>query len=295
MTLPEESASAANDPAARQLLEEKLQEVTKDFVTEVAVACDLVHPNLVQLLGHSTTPTLRLVQEMMLGGSLDKALYVDSWRPSPAQVVQVAVDVAEGMNYLHTAFCKGPSGSHGDGQDQAVIHRDLKTPNLLLEAPPPTDGSTDGLRVKITDFGLSRDKNVQANMQTGMMSGCGSVLWMAPEILLGHQYNEKVDVFSYGMCLVELVDHHLPWHGYSGGAANVPYRVTKGERPDKQLATGMDPGMKALIKQCWRKEPGARPTFAGILETLRGMGGGAQQMTRRTSNGARARGIGGAE
>ena len=66
----------------------------------------------------------------------------------------------------------------------------------------------------------------------GMMSGCGSVFWMAPEILLGRRYNEMVDVFSYAMCLVEMVDLHLPWHGLAT-AAEVPYRVTKGERPDR--------------------------------------------------------------
>ena len=264
VTLPEESASAANDPAARQLLEEKLQEVTKDFVTEVAVACDLVHPNLVQLLGHSTTPTLRLVQEMMLGGSLDKALYVDSWRPSPAQVVQVAVDVAEGMNYLHTAFCK-------DEADQAVIHRDLKTPNLLLARSPPTDGSTDGLRVKISDFGLTRDKNDvnSAAMQTAMMTGCGSPLWMAPEILLGEHYNEKVDVFSFAMCLVELVDVKLPWTGICHASA-VPLHVTRGERPTQQLRSA-EPAVARLSQACWAKGPQDRPSFVTVVDMLRNM------------------------
>lgn len=211
ITLPQESEAAAaaaagndedRDLSARRILQEKMQDVALDFVTEVAVNCDLLHPNLVQLLGYSTTPTLRIVQEMMLGGSVDKALYVDSWRPSNEQVVSVALDVAEGMNYLHTAFCRGGSAPpvphrgngkgkgrqqgggplqrarrDGNGTDdddanslhmnQAVIHRDLKTPNLLLAAPPPMDGSTAGLLVKITDFGLSRDKKLVEDMQTG--------------------------------------------------------------------------------------------------------------------------------
>ena len=58
--------------------------------------------------------------------------------------------------------------------------------------------------------------------QTVMMTGCGSVLWMAPEILLGETYNEKIDVFSYAMCLVELVGCTLPWRGLcAGGPAEV--------------------------------------------------------------------------
>ena len=57
--------------------------------------------------------------------------------------------------------------------------------------------------------------------QTIAMTGCGSVLWMAPEILRGQIYSEKVDVFSYAMCLVELVDCKLPWNGVAlGGKYN---------------------------------------------------------------------------
>ena len=271
------------------------------FVHVLISLCDVgwtvSHPNLVRLLGWATsTECPMVIQEYLAGKALDHQLYVEKWRPTEEDVLKIGLDVARGMEYLHTAFVNSTNHT------VPVIHRDLKSPNLLLLYPPDSSsggGERQQVWVKIADFGLARNKKLDEAsrgraVQTGMMTGCGTVLWMAPEILLGHQYNEKVDVFSYGMCLVELVDHHLPWHGYSGGAANVPYRVTKGERPDKQLATGMDPGMKALIKQCWRKEPGARPTFAGILETLRGMGGGAQQMTRRRGTSG-ARDIGGAE
>ena len=94
------------------------------------------------------------------------------------------------MEYLHTCFQNDDSK-----QDQPIIHRDLKTPNLLLLARP-VEGEE--ILVKIADFGLSRDKALDCvhYQQTAMMTGCGSVLWMAPEILLGETYNEKIDVFS---------------------------------------------------------------------------------------------------
>ena len=83
--------------------------------------------------------------------------------------------------------------------------------------------------------GLTRDKEMEeAAMQTGMMTGCGSVLWMAPEILLGGKYNEKIDVFSFAMCLIELVDGRLPWSGRCS-AAEVPHKVTRSTRPQHQL------------------------------------------------------------
>ena len=103
------------------------------------------------------------------------------------------------MEYLHTRF-----QHDGSQQDQPIIHRDLKTPNLLL-TKRPVEG--EDVEVKIADFGLSRDKGLDsANyQQTVMMTGCGSVLWMAPEILLGETYNEKIDVFScvlYPFCFL---------------------------------------------------------------------------------------------
>jgi serine/threonine protein kinase len=108
-----------------------------------------------------------------------------------------------------------------------IYRRDLKSPNLLLQNPPPKKGKEgDGkdLCCKISDFGLSRDKNVGESTMaaTEMMTGCGSILWMAPEILLGEKYNEKVDVFSYAMCLLELTNRNLPWHGSGVGQQAIP-------------------------------------------------------------------------
>ena len=119
---------------------------------------------------------------------------MEEWRPTSEQQLKVALDVAKGMEYLHTRF------QHDDSaQEMPIIHRDLKTPNLLLMAPP-VEGEE--IVVKIADFGLSRDKGLDSvhYQRTVMMTGCGSVLWMAPEILLGETYNEKIDVFSCVPC-----------------------------------------------------------------------------------------------
>jgi serine/threonine protein kinase len=223
-------------------------------------------------------------------------------RPSPLQVRKVALDVARGMDYLHTAFEK-------DGEVQPVIHRDLKSPNLLLAQPP--GGSAEEVQVKITDFGLSRDKQhdkQRGAMQTAKMTGCGSVLWMAPEILLGKTYNEKVDVYGFAMCLVELIDcerslsllcmrhsilteiylchtcscyeiedgnaraGHLPWHRHEGGSARVPDRVGRRERPERQLDhASLSPAMKALVYACWSHSPSDRPAFGEVVRRLESM------------------------
>ena len=85
----------------------------------------------VRLMGYATKDGLMLVQELMLGQALDKQLYVEKWVPTTAQVIKVATDVAVGMEYLHTAFLDL------DSHSKPVIHRDLKSANLLLTAPPP--------------------------------------------------------------------------------------------------------------------------------------------------------------
>ena len=248
-----------------QALKHKVQEVIHNFVAEVEVCCDLNHPNLARLLGYAEQPKLMLVQEL-LQSSVDKALYTDMWRPTLEQLLKSALDVARGMDYLHTAF-----QVHGGNCTQPIIHRDLKTPNLLF-ATNPLAG--DPVLIKITDFGLSRDKGMAATInQTIAMTGCGSVLWMAPEILLNRRYNEKIDLYSYAMCLVELVDRQLPWTGVAPPAA-VPNCVVTKERPLKQLreltrGSTVQRALKELICRCWDPDPDLRPAFSEVKVELK--------------------------
>ena len=257
--LPAEPENSSTE--ARSELERRVKEISKDFVTEVEVCCDLAHPNLVRLMGYATKESLLMVQELMLGQAMDKQLYVERWRPSEQQIQRVAQDVAQGMKYLHTAF------KDADGYPKPIMHRDLKSPNLLL-ARPPGQGPAGEVTVKISDFGLSREKERTQEVGTVMMTGCGSVLWMAPEILLAKKYNEKVDVFSYAMCLLELVDCNLPWAGVAT-SMEVPNRVTTKHRPDKQLRKA-NPQIRDLVKRCWQEDWNARPSFEQIVDELTG-------------------------
>jgi hypothetical protein len=135
--------------AGEQQLKQRVEDVMQDFIDEIEVCCDLNHPNLARLVGYAERPTLMMVQEL-LNNSVDHMLYISCWRPTTAQVLKAALDVSKGMAYLHGAF-EMQSNNH----TQPIIHRDLKTPNLLLASDPLAG---EGVRVKITDFGLSRDK-----------------------------------------------------------------------------------------------------------------------------------------
>ena len=247
----------------------------------MAVACTsaVSHPNVVRSLGWTTSPELCLVQEYLHGLSLYSQLYVEMWVPSLKQVLKAALDVATGMEYLHTAF------------DLPVIHRDLKSGNLMLTQMPTDD---EEVVVKITDFGLTRESHTDGHAMTVSTAGgtAGTVLWMAPEILQGVAYNEKVDVYSYAMCLVELVDCKLPWNGVAIGA-EVSHRVTKNDRPDRQLRklmpeSGASPSeflLKDLIVSCWHVSPERRPAMAEIVTRLRAIQAGRPDQVALTMGG----------
>eukprot|EP01047_Picozoa_sp_COSAG01_P001920 COSAG01_NODE_48_length_31904_cov_21.696997_4_plen_627_part_00 len=269
ITLPPEPEAISAE--ARRLLKRTLQRITDNFVAEVEICCDLVHPNVVKLAGYATEPQLMLVQELMRGGSLDKQLYQQGWRPSRAQVRKVALDVARGMEFLHTAF--QDTAQHE--QDKAIIHRDLKSANLMLSAPPPTSEEVGDLLVKISDFGISRDKKTDMQHHTMMMTavGGGTTLWMAPEMLQEAAYNEKVDVYSFAMCVIELVDGQLPWTNCCAPAM-VASMVTQGEmhRLEPQLACAEVP-IAQLVRQCWVADPDERPKFPDIVTQLEALVG----------------------
>ena len=89
------------------------------------------------------------------------------------------------------------------------------------------------------------------------------------------RYNQLVDVYSYSMCLVEVLDRHLPWTG-CGNAGVVPLKVARGERPEGQLreadraGSGRE-GVAQLARDCWAHEPRDRPSFAEVMERVERM------------------------
>merc|ERR1712107_107050 len=121
-----------------------------------------------------------------------------------SQRLKIALDEAKGMNFLHR---------------RQVIHRDLKSLNLLLAAH--VSGPADTPSVKISDFGLSRALSEQPS-QACMTSGAGTYHWMAPEVLDGQFYDEKVDVYSYGVLLYELICRRIPFDGSGLEPASIP-------------------------------------------------------------------------
>ena len=136
-----------------------------------------------------------------------------------------------------------------------VLHRDLKSANLLLD---------ESYTAKVCDFGLSRLKEQERSM-TG---NCGTVQWMAPEVLANMSYNEKADVYSFGIILWELLSRECPFDGMSPIQCALAV-LNRDKRPD--IPKWCPPCLHALIKSCVKKEPDQRPSFVQIILALDAM------------------------
>ncbi|XP_061975812.1 serine/threonine-protein kinase CTR1-like isoform X2 [Populus nigra] len=233
-----------SDVAVKILEEQEFHaERFEEFLSEVSIMKRLRHPNIVLFMGAVTQPpNLSIVMEYLSRGSLHKLLHL----PDAALILNerrrlnMANDVAKGMNYLHQF--RPP-----------IIHRDLKSLNLLVDS---------AYKVKICDFGLSRSK---AKTYISSTNAAGTPEWMAPEVLRNEQSNEKSDVYSFGVVLWELMTLQHPWRnlkqaqiiaavGFMGGRLEIPSNV--------------NPSVAALIKVCLDSEPSKRPSFSYIMKTL---------------------------
>ncbi|XP_027189454.1 serine/threonine-protein kinase CTR1-like [Cicer arietinum] len=215
----------------------------EEFLNEVTLMKRLRHPNIVLLMGAVIQPPkLSIVTEYLSRGSLYELLQMPSIGSSISEKrrLSMACDVASGMNYLHQM--KPP-----------IVHRDLKSPNLLVD---------DSYTVKVCDFGLSRSK---ANTFLSSKTAAGTPEWMAPEVIKGELSNEKCDVFSFGVILWELVTLQQPWR-----QLNPSQVVAAVGFMDKRLEIPrhVNPQVAALIELCWSTEPRRRPSFSYIMKCL---------------------------
>ncbi|KAF3329168.1 dual specificity protein kinase shkD-like isoform X3 [Carex littledalei] len=202
----------------------------------------LRHPNVVLLMGAVTrVPHLSIVTEFLPRGSLFRLIHRPNNQLDEKRRLRMALDVARGMNYLHNCT-------------PMVVHRDLKSPNLLVDK---------NWVVKVCDFGLSRMKH---NTFLSSRSTAGTAEWMAPEVLRNEPSDEKCDVFSFGVILWELCTLQQPWEGMNPmqvvGAVGFQHR-----RLD--VPNNMDPVVTKIIQDCWETDPKLRPSFSEIMASLK--------------------------
>lgn len=164
--------------------------------------------------------------EYMAGGSLADAIRKRLDLPLP-RIVEIALDFARGMAYLHS-------------EAKAIIHRDLKPNNLLIGGVASLE-ATELVRragtVKISDFGLSKslpifDRQLKDTYQ--LTGGTGSFRYMSPEVFRHTPYNYKVDVYSFGMILYQMIEMRAPFDGHD--PIQAAFMAESGRRPNFQAA-----------------------------------------------------------
>ena len=197
------------------------------------------HRNITALIGvalHSVSTYI--VMEVAMNGSLFNYLHTDKKTPSVKQSLAWASDVAHGMKHLH---------------DHDIIHRDLKSPNVLL---------TSEWVAKLCDFGCARELT-----HTVTTDQAGTYRWMSPEIMMKAtaRINKKCDLFSYGMILFELFAHKKPYSDLEN-AVDVLESVRNGVRPP--IPPTLPSHLHDLLKSCWEEDPKLRPTFDNFVKNI---------------------------
>ena len=197
------------------------------------------HPNITMLFGVASTKySTYIVTELAVNGSLCDYLHSEMKNPSVDQSLAWASDVAHGMKHLH---------------DHDIIHRDLKSANILLSS---------AWVAKLCDFGTAREL-----MHTTTTELAGTYRWMPPEIMRAAEarINKKCDLFSYGMILYELFAHKKPYADLDGDV-EVVTKVLAGKRPS--IPRTLPRYLRQLLKSCWKEDPSQRPTFDDFCTSL---------------------------
>jgi len=122
--------------------------------------------------------------------------------------------------------------------------------------------------VKVCDFGLSQVRQSGQMLRDPQGKQKGTPLSMAPEVLLNKEFNEKADVYSFGLVLWEFLTRSEPFPEYQDWDPFVK-AVTTGERPP--LPAGADAELRDLINECWHGDPQVRPTFEEIVRRMDGV------------------------
>ncbi|XP_048028543.1 RAF proto-oncogene serine/threonine-protein kinase isoform X2 [Megalobrama amblycephala] len=217
------------------------------FRNEVAVLRKTRHVNIVLFMGYMTKENLAIVTQWCEGSSLYKHLHVQETDFQMFQLIDIARQTAQGMDYLHA---------------KNIIHRDMKSNNIFLH---------EGLTVKIGDFGLATVKARWSGSHR-VEQPSGSVLWMAPEVIRmqdNNPYSFQSDVYSYGIVLYELMTGELPY-SMVANRDQIIFMVGRGYlTPDlSKLYKSCPKAMKRLVADCIQKSKDDRPLFPQILSSI---------------------------
>ncbi|KAK4764434.1 hypothetical protein SAY87_013872 [Trapa incisa] len=233
----------------------------KEWLAEVNYLGDLVHPNLVKLIGYCIEDDQRLlVYEFMPRGSLENHLFRRAL-PLPWSIrMKVALGAAKGLAFLH------------EEAERPVIYRDFKTSNILLDAD---------YNAKLSDFGLAKDgpEGDKTHVSTRVMGTYG---YAAPEYVMTGHLTSKSDVYSFGVVLLEMLTGR---RSMDKNRPNGEHNLVEWARPHlgerRRFYRLMDPRLEGhfsikgaqkaaqLAVHCLSRDPKSRPLISEVVEALK--------------------------
>ncbi|XP_021905208.1 probable serine/threonine-protein kinase PIX7 isoform X2 [Carica papaya] len=234
----------------------------KEWLAEVNFLGNLLHPNLVKLVGYCIEDDQRLlVYEFMPRGSLENHLFRKGSLPLPWSIrMKIALGAAKGLAFLH------------EEAEKPVIYRDFKTSNILLDAD---------YNAKLSDFGLAKDapEEGKTHVSTRVMGTYG---YAAPEYVMTGHLTSKSDVYSFGVVLLEMLTGR---RSMDKNRPNGEHNLVEWARPHlldkRRFYRLLDPRLEGhfsiggaqkatqLAAQCLSRDPKARPRMSEVVETLK--------------------------
>jgi tRNA A-37 threonylcarbamoyl transferase component Bud32 len=210
---------------------------------ELEMASLFSHPNIVQVLACAVEPpTFAIVMERM-ESSLYHNLHVQKRPFVELERLHVARSVASALVFVH---------AHN------AMHRDLKSPNVLLGA----NGA-----VKVSDFGTARLMSTLTS--SSMTANVGTAQWSAPEVLTNSNYDSRADVYSFGILLWEIYAQQVPFAALGLSAVQLGMQIAmKNARPTLPVPNAPEPIMD-LAQRCWSSDPAARPAIGVVAQSLK--------------------------
>ncbi|XP_061339259.1 probable receptor-like protein kinase At1g80640 [Gastrolobium bilobum] len=231
----------------------------REFENEVSWLSKIRHQNIIKLLGYCIHGESRfLVYELMENGSLETQLHGPNIRSSLSWYLRlrIAVDVARALEYLHE-HCNPP-----------VVHRDLKSSNVLLDS---------NFNAKLSDFGLA----ISSGVQHKNMKMSGTLGYVAPEYISHGKLTDKSDVYAFGVVLLELLTGRKPMENMSSNQYQSLVSWAMPQLTDRtKLPSILDPFIRntmdlkhlyqvaAVAVLCVQPEPSYRPLITDVLHSL---------------------------
>ena len=228
-------------------LDECTEESLQNIEREIHIISTLNHPTILKFIGYNSNdfdfnPNPTIVTELASNNTLENMITLEryicgssDWNDT-MKLINI-YGIAAGMEYLHS---------------QRILHRDLKTSNILLD---------DHLFPKIADFGFSKKINNQIKSDSCYK---GTVAYTAPEVFKS-EYSEAGDVYSFAIIVYEIMTNEEIYKGMN--IFKLMNHVLNGFR--LEFTFKIPDSYQKLIEACWMQEPEKRPTFKEIVQQLK--------------------------